>query len=124
MNLSILIYLLDTTDKICNGRDSLAPVFGILGYIFIGIKIVVPIALIIFGMMDMAKAVMGGDDKKIKEAQKSLVTKIIAAVVVFLVVTIVTFIMSIIGFTKWEECFDCVQNPTESKCTITKGLGS
>ena len=37
------------------------------------------IILIIFGMLDLAKAVMANDDKEMKEAQKKLIKRIVYA---------------------------------------------
>lgn len=104
--------------KICgNGDADLSAVFGILGWVVLGIKIVVPILLILFGMLQMATAVMSQKEDAIKKAQSGLINKIIAAVVVFLVVTLVTFLMSIIGDDNWKACMDCLNSPTD--CPIS-----
>lgn len=55
----------------------------------VAIQVVVPILLIIWGMLDFAKAIIGQDEDKIKAGQKTFVKRLIAAVVVFLIVTIV-----------------------------------
>ena len=55
----------------------------------VAIQIVVPVLLIIWGMLDFAKAIIGQDEDKIKAAQKVFVKRLIAALVVFLIVTIV-----------------------------------
>ena len=34
------------------------------------LQIIIPVALILWGTIDMGKAVIAGDEKKIKEAQK------------------------------------------------------
>ena len=61
------------------------------------IKWGVPILLIIFGMLDLGKAVMAGKEDEMKKAQGTLIKRVIYAVAVFLVVTIVTFVMTIVG---------------------------
>lgn len=58
------------------------------------LKIAIPIILIIFGMLDIAKAVMANDDKEMKEAQKKLIHRIIYAVVVFFIVALVQFVFA------------------------------
>lgn len=58
------------------------------------LKIAIPIILIIFGMLDIAKAVMANDDKEMKEAQKKLIHRIIYAVVVFFIIALVQFIFA------------------------------
>lgn len=65
---------------------------GIGGLVSLAVKaiqIVVPVLLIIWGMLDFAKAIIGQDEDKIKSAQKVFVKRLIAALVVFLIVTIV-----------------------------------
>lgn len=56
------------------------------------LKIAIPIILIVFGILDLAKAVMANDDKEMKEAQKKLIRRIVYAVVVFFVVALVQFV--------------------------------
>lgn len=123
MDISMLINFLaanDAATAMCGDNGGLNPVFGIIGYVILGIKVIVPIMLIVFGMIQMATAVMSNDDKKIKEAQGGLIKKIIAAVVVFLIITLVTFLMSIIGDDSWKECAGCLNNPAD--CPISEGI--
>lgn len=56
------------------------------------IKVAIPIGLIIYGMVDLGKAVMASDEKKIKEAQGIFIKRIIAAVLVFFIVAIVQLV--------------------------------
>ena len=58
------------------------------------IKIFVPIILIVFGMIDLSKAVMSNDEKEMKGAQTKLIKRAIYAVVVFLVISIVQLLFS------------------------------
>ena len=62
---------------------------NVVHLIVIAIQVVVPILLIIWGMIDFAKAVIGQDEEKIKAGQKTFIKRLIAALVVFLIVTIV-----------------------------------
>ncbi len=62
---------------------------NVVHLIVVAIQIVVPILLIIWGMIDFAKAIIGQDEDKIKAGQKTFIKRLIAAVVVFLIVTIV-----------------------------------
>ena len=56
-------------DTFCN---DLAPVLGVVGWVILGIKIAVPIILIVVGMIDLAKAVTQNDEKEVKKAEKIL----------------------------------------------------
>ena len=116
------IYLLNDPLKIC---ENLQPVWTIFGYIIFGIKVVVPLLLIITGMITMAQAVMKQEEKDIKKAQQTLIHKIIAAVIVFLVVQIVTIVVGIVGnYDKeeksWNECAKCALHPFRpgNECSI------
>ena len=105
-----LINLLDvdTPQQLC---ESLEPILKIVGIVVWGIKVVVPIVLIIVGMLDLAKAVGEKSEDKIKEAQNKLIKRAIAAVLVFLVVTFVSLLMGLIGGTDYKACMDCVNHP-------------
>lgn len=61
------------------------------------IKIFVPIILIIFGMIDLAKAVMTNDEKEMKGAQSKLIKRAIYAVLVFLIISIVQLLFGAIA---------------------------
>ena len=70
------------------------------------LQIVVPVALILLGSIDIGKAVIAGDEKKIKEAQKPFIKRVIAAVIVFLIPWIVGIVLSLVGGTKWQNCWN------------------
>jgi len=78
------------------------------------IQIGIPILLIIFGSIDLGKAVMSSDDKEIKGATGKLIKRAIAAVVIFFIPFIVNLIMGLIstandenvtGEKKWYDCW-------------------
>ena len=75
--------------------DSVVPAFT--SRVVSLVKVIVPIILIVFGMIDLAKAVMANDDKIMKEAQTKLIKRIVYAVVIFFVVAIVQFVFSTLG---------------------------
>lgn len=93
-----------------------AEVWHLVGNILFVFKIVIPILLIIFGMMDLGKAVVGAKDDEIKKATKSLAMRAIAGVIIFLIPTLVGFIFSIVGgFSEvsadYEICAKCISSP-------------
>ncbi|HBP13084.1 MAG TPA: hypothetical protein DD613_03360 [Firmicutes bacterium] len=102
--------------------SDLSVVWTIFGYIIWGIKVVVPLLLIISGMITMAHAVMEKDEKKIKDAQKLLVQKIIAAVIVYLVIALTGVIVSLVASGDWQSCANCAFHPFDKSagCGITK----
>ncbi len=74
------------------------------------IKIAVPIILIILGMLDMAKAVASQKDEEIKKGQKTLLSRCIAAGIVFFVVAIVQLLFSIINGGSDNELWNCINS--------------
>lgn len=99
----------------------LGPVLRIVGIIIWGIKVVVPIILIVVGMLDLAKAVTEKSDDKIKAAQNGLIKKAISAVLVFLVITIVGLLMKLIGDNSYQQCVDCINSPFSQSCSAATG---
>lgn len=84
----------------------LGTLVSVLKSVLVIIQIAIPIGLIIFGTIDLGKAVIASDEKKIAENQKVLLKRVIAAILVFLVATIVSFAMGFIGNTSWKECWN------------------
>ena len=107
------MYILDAAE-VCSG---LGPVLRIVGIVIWGIKVIVPIILIVVGMVDLAKAVTEKSEDKIKEAQQKLIKRAIAAVLVFLVVSLVGVVMTIVGDKSYEECMTCINSPWSCSAT-------
>ena len=110
-----LINLLDYSsgEALCS---DLAPVLKIVGILYWGIMVAVPIILIIIGMMDMAKAVAEKSEDDIKKAQNKLVKRAIAAVIVFLIGVIVSVIMNLVGHNEYKTCMECITGPFGKEC--------
>ena len=80
----------------CNNA-SVKTIMSLVREIINLIKIGIPIILVIFGMLDLGKAVMAGKEDEMKKFQGALIKRVIYAVVVFLVVTIVQLVMTIVA---------------------------
>lgn len=102
----------------CNG---LLPIVQFIrNGVFPIIQIGIPILLIIMGSIDLGKAVMSSDDKEIKGATSKLIKRVIMAVAIFFVVTIVTLVMNLFSSsvdtddvgntTGWRACWDKAGN--------------
>lgn len=75
------------------------------------IKIVVPILLIIFGMLDLGKSVIASKEDEIKKGQQTFIKRVIAAVIVFFVIQIVQLLVSFISRDQdVTRCFNCFVN--------------
>lgn len=104
----------------CGG---LLPIFqivrrGVMPIIWIGI----PLVLLVMGTIDLGKAVISSDDKEIKASTGRLVKRIVYAVIIFFMVTIINLVMSIITKTDdqnviqadesgsdWRQCWTAAQ---------------
>ncbi len=78
-------------------------------------KIVIPLLVIIFGMIDLGKAVVASKDDEIKKAAKSLMMRIIAGIVIWFIPTIVGFAFSL------ADGFNSDGDYTICETCITKG---
>lgn len=76
------------------------------------IKIVVPILLIIFGMLDLGKAVVASKEDEIKKGQQLFIKRVISAVIVFFVIQIVQLLISFVSGRNQDisNCFNCFVN--------------
>lgn len=90
---------------LANTCDNLAPVIRIVSFILTLIQWVVPIILILLGTIDLVKAVIAGKEEDIKKNQTTLIKRVIAAVIVFLVPLIVSMLMGVIGNDSWKDCW-------------------
>ena len=115
MNLGNMFSLATSSTELCT---TLGPVWTIFGYIIFAIKIVVPLLLIVTGMIALAKAVMQQDEKEIKKAQGVLISKLITAVLVYLVITITGVVVGLVSKEDWEGCAKCAFSPFTAGCEI------
>lgn len=76
--------------------------------IYMIIQVFVPLALIIFGMIDMAKAVMGQKEDEIKKGRQTFIKRIIAAAIVFFVFSIIKLVISFVSDSSdVTDCLNC-----------------
>ncbi len=88
----------------CTNNDLLS-LIGIAKKILTIMQIAIPIALLIFGTLDLGKAVMAGDEKEIKSATGALIKRVVAAVAVFLLILIVSVVTGWVGGDEWKTCW-------------------
>lgn len=73
---------------------------GIIGdlvhYVYIGIKIVVPILLVLFGMIDLGKAIAAKKEDDIKKYQSSCIKRLVTGILVFIVIFVVEFLLGFV----------------------------
>ncbi len=76
------------------------------------IKIAIPIAIIIFGMIDLAKGVVSQKDDEIKKGQKTFFTRLLTGVIVFFAIFIVQIVIRFVAEDSKNvlSCVDCFIN--------------
>ena len=100
----------DPAVSLCNAIPK--KITDLIGTIVNIIKIGVPIILIIMGMIDLGKAVASQKEDEIKKGQKTLISRAIAAGIVFFVVAIVQFLIGLVSGDTTEDgkssIWDCI----------------
>lgn len=91
-----LVNVLDA-DVVCGTITIPGTVVGLIRTGIFIIQVVVPILLILWGMLDFAKGIIGQDEDKIKAGQKKFIQRLIAAIIVFLIVTVVQLVITAVG---------------------------
>lgn len=110
-------------------------VWQIIGWVLMVFKIVIPIIIIIFGMIDLGKAVVASKDDEIKKSIKSLAMRAVAGIVIFFIPTLVATIFKLVDSFQevkgeYDVCASCVSKPGGCKeqasthCTAINGTWS
>ena len=96
-------------------------VLKLIRLIITWLQILIPIALILFGTIDMGKAVIAGDEKKIKEAQKPFIKRLISAIIVFLLPFIVNLAINLVvsDASAWKTCWNVAGSGSFTKIDST-----
>jgi len=109
----------------CGGMTFDAILPNLVSYAVTAIKIIIPVVLVVLGMLDMGKAVIGNDEKAMKENQNKLIKRCVYAVLIFLIVAIVQAVFGVLdqastdGTSGATSCINCFINGADS-CTQAK----
>lgn len=103
--------------------------FRTIGWVIVAIKILVPIILMIFGIIDIAKAITASKDDEIKKSIQSIVKRLVAGVIIFFIPTLLDFAIGLIGGDEvYDEssgtfgyCTHCMLKPTDDSCGSLAG---
>lgn len=97
-----------------------AGIWKVVGFVIYIIRIAIPIIIILLGTLDLGKAVIAGEDKKIKESQKSFLLRLIYGIAIFFVFNIVYVIFGLLGLDLDDGpprvCWICATKPNGSEC--------
>ena len=85
--------------------------------VYVVIKIVVPILLVIFGMLDLFKGITAQKEDEIKKGQQIFIKRLISAAIIFFVFSIVQLLVSFVSSEEpgIMECANCFINGTDDE---------
>lgn len=103
------------------------PTIYIIKTVYNIVKILVPVGIILFGMLELIKAIMSKDDTAIKKTQSALINKVIAGVIIFFIFIVVDLSLSLLEKNNVDvgDWLSCWQNPgtIDSSCTDKQSQG-
>ena len=79
------------------------------------IQIAVPVILVVMGSMDLFKGVTAQKEDEIKKGQQLFIKRLIVAGIIFFVVVIAKFVISIVAEASSSNIIDCIDCFTDSK---------
>lgn len=94
--------------------EKVRSVLKFFGYLFLIVKILIPIIIIVFGVIDFAKAVAASDADAIQKSTKSFVFRILAGIIIFFLPTVINFTFKILlqnNTSRFNDCRVCVFEP-------------
>ena len=109
-----------------NTCTTLKPFLNIVGYVVIIVKIVIPILLVVFGMLDVGKSVIASKPDEVTKNLKSFAMRCVAAVLIFFIPSIVSVLINAVAETgqsgeatgdnsnansNWLACWQYVLSP-------------
>ena len=76
----------------------------LLQQIFTFIKVLGPILVVVLSSIDFIKVIAKGDDDAMAKAQKKLFTRLVLAILLFLIPTLVAVLLDLFGLTSNSTC--------------------
>lgn len=115
----------DITVGMCD--DNTLFIFQIARLVIRIIQIAVPFVLIIWGSLDFFKAVIAGDEKEMKQKRKPFVSRLIAAIIILLLPTLVNVIMKALARnsqSRFADCWEKAQLGAQGKINLPDNDGT
>ena len=100
------------------GNPGVTKVMKILGSVVYILKFIGPLLIIVFGVIDYAKAVVSSDENALNKATESLIRRIISGVVVFLIPSILWGLLNVIDITDGMHDLNNTEFGTCTKCLL------
>ena len=93
----------------------------LIGYALFALKVLIPVVIIIYGVIDLVKALTASKDDAINSASKSILIRVIVGITIFFVPTIVRTVLRLVNdavpyLNKAAACEECLLGPLGDKC--------
>ena len=113
-----IISVLAATPKVSCGNVTDIPkkIPELTSMVITMIQIAVPVILVIMGSLDLFKGVTAGKEDEIKKGQQLFVKRLIVAGIIFFVVVIAKFVISIVADTSSANIIECIDCFTSNNC--------
>lgn len=99
---------MDTSNTKCVGLlgdpDNPDSVAWLIAKILDYLRLLGPLMVLVLSSLDFAKAILTSDDESLKKAQSNLITRLILAVLLFVLPTLIEVILDIFGITSSDIC--------------------
>ncbi|MFI3307324.1 MAG: hypothetical protein R3Y21_02030 [Mycoplasmatota bacterium] len=112
----------------CGGISQSFPAVipNLISLLITGVRVFVPVVLIVMGMIDFSKAVISSDEKTMSKAKTNFIRRTVIAVIIFLIVSIIIWIFQLLAprsggemdETSIVNCINCfIEGSDSSYCT-------
>ncbi|MCI8575799.1 MAG: hypothetical protein HFI09_04950 [Bacilli bacterium] len=104
-----------TLGMVCKSENLKTPL-KYIGWLLSAAKIIIPIVIIALGVMDFMKAVASQKQDELSKAIKTVLVRVIAGIIIFLVPAIINFLFTLVDDwapfdSAYSECTKCLVNP-------------
>lgn len=99
-----LVQIQDCDNTLLGSTGDPNSVAWLLQQVFTYIKVLGPILVVILSSVDFIKVIAKGDDEGMGKAQKKLFTRLVLAILLFLIPTLVEVLLDLFGLTSTGTC--------------------
>lgn len=80
------------------------------------VQIAVPVILVLMGSLDLFKGITAGKEDEMKKGQQMFIKRLIVGAVIFFIVVIVKFLVSVVADTNVNNIVDCIDCFVSNDC--------
>ena len=84
--------------------------------IVLAIQVLVPVLLVVFGMIDLLKSIIANKEDEIKKGQRVLIKRLMVSAMIFSIVAIVKFVVTVFAEDNKNGMMNCVNCFVSGKC--------